>query len=128
MNKRITIEYDDEPVAGAGTIDLHTAITTFLNQASIQADVHEDGAYQGEPMPGTIGELLGMLPYYTGTEFQGDLKGEGGELRAMALDTPCGIDCERVLRMGSQLMEHCADVRDDLRASIVRQVEIFYYG
>jgi hypothetical protein len=46
----------------------------------------------------------------------------------LEVNSVCGQDCVKVLKIADQLCELCADTREDIRTSAITQVNVFYFG
>ena len=46
----------------------------------------------------------------------------------MDVNCRCGADCVRVITKADEVCEICHDMREDIAVSIIRLVNIFYFG
>jgi hypothetical protein len=71
--------------------------------------------------PKTVGELMQSLPFFADEHIE-------DELAELELDCPVDEDCAKVLRKAADLIGTAVDVREQLIAATVRQMNIFYFG
>lgn len=71
--------------------------------------------------PTTVGELMQSLAFFADEHIE-------DELAELDLECPVGEACAKVLRKAADLIEHAGDVRNELVAVTVRQMNIFYFG
>ncbi|ENO78023.1 hypothetical protein B447_14959 [Thauera sp. 27] len=73
------------------------------------------------PTPTTVGELMKQLPFFLDEELAEDIT-------SLDFDCQVGKDCAEVLKRASALIEVAYDVRGQIAAATLRQMNVFYYG
>lgn len=83
----------------------------------------EHGIVERHPVPlsGTIATYAESLLHMHGLELD-------PEIQRLRVDTTCGEECVKVLDAANELVAVAADVADEVRAAVERQLAIFYFG
>ena len=71
--------------------------------------------------PRTLGDLMGTLPFFAEVPIE-------PELAELDLKCHVGLECAKLLERASDLIEIAADVREEVTAATVRQMNVFYFG
>lgn len=73
------------------------------------------------PLPGTIATYAEQLLHMDGLELE-------PEVQRLSVNSGCGEECVKVLDAANELIALAADVADEVRAAVERQLRIFYFG
>ena len=46
----------------------------------------------------------------------------------MEVDSGCGAECVRVIAKADEVCEMCHDIRNAIIVSVIRQINVFYFG
>lgn len=69
----------------------------------------------------TFGDLVSKMPLFSGLEW-------GQSVLELPLESACGMDCAKVLRLGNELASSSADMAQTIVNAVERQINIFYFG
>lgn len=71
--------------------------------------------------PRTLGALMRTMPFFAEVPIE-------PEIAELDLECHVGLECAKLLERASDLIEIAGDVREEVTAATVRQMNIFYFG